>query len=80
MGPDRFQCYKAAAEVVVEDDLWNTETRQKQQIKVRARDTVTKPVRYPPRKKEKADEEQQEIDYHMPTSHKPTPSERPSRV
>ena len=51
MGPDRFECYKQAAELAIKANLWNHVTKEKQVISISATALVSKPCRQPPPKK-----------------------------
>ena len=53
MGADRFTCYKAAGEVVLQQNPWNSIQKAKQLIQIKANDIITKSVQRPPCMKEK---------------------------
>ena len=50
MGADRFVCYRAAAELAIEADKWNSVAQVKQAITCKAKDMLAKPIRFIRRK------------------------------
>ena len=61
MGPDRFTCYKQAAELAIQENLYNVVLKENQEIKEKAKDIITKPCRRAP-EKDKDDKQQHEKD------------------